>query len=272
MSFVPLFVVLLILIDKYCFSHVLQRPLIACTLLGASLGCLKESMVVGSSLELYYIAYQSYGEYSPIESGFLMTSIMSTLLVSGGTDSSNAISSCVVFLACGMLISYLLSLVNNVFVPLARSSAEKKNEKTLFFTIFVPFILDVIVYGFLTTFALQNTNALQTIASTLGSNYSWLMTGLSCIAILMSCISFAILLRNIGVKDVPGVVAAGVAVGVLLSLITSTGVISGGLVGLLAIALAFYDYHTQKKQPTKQTSEVENKPKNTMKGGAEKWW
>lgn len=272
MSLVPLFVVLLIVIDKYCFSRVLQRPLITCTLLAAALGCTKEGMVVGASLELYYIAYQSYGEYAPIESGFLMTSLLATILVSNGTDSSTAISSSAVFLACGMAIAYVLNLVNTAFVPSARKGAEKCSDKKIFLSMAVPFVLDLVVYGAVAFAALQNVTTFQTLFTTCVSSYPWVMTGLSCISILLPCISFAILCRNIGVKDVPGAIAAGVAVGALLSLISATGVASGSIAGLLAASLAFYDFHAAKKQTNKEVKEVENKATNTIKGGAEKWW
>lgn len=276
MSILPLIVVLIIVIDKYCFSRILQRPIITCTLLGAALGCLQEGMVIGGSLELYYIAYQSYGEYAPVDGGFLLSSILATILVGKGMDSSTVLSSSIIFLCIGMAAEYALNSIYTVFVPAARIAAEKHDEKKLSITIFAPLLLNLIVYGGVTVASVSQATAFQNMLSNFlsngsWSNISWMITFVNSLANLMPCIAFAILLRNVGSKDVPGIVLAGIATGSILCC-ANVSVISGTIVGFIGIALACYDFHANKKVTISSETTSEKKAANTIKGGAEKWW
>ena len=232
MSVLPLIIVLLIVLDKYCFSHILQRPLVACTLLGASLGYLKEGMLLGGALEVYYIAYQSLSEYVPVESGFLFTSIISSFLVSGGVDAS-------ITNASGMM-QFVLMLIN-VLVNLG------------------------VAY-----FMMNNASSINAMLSTFIHTYPFVMIGIMTIASLMPCIAFAILLRNMGGKDLTGAVLLGVAVGLILVSMTSTAV-SGTIVACIAFALGWFNFRSSQKETITVKNE-ESKPVNTIKGGAEKWW
>ncbi len=270
MSVLPLIMVLIIVLDKYCFTHVLQRPLITCTLLGACLGHTTEAMIVGGTLELYYIGYEAYGEYAPVSSGFFISSLTATYLVSNGTDSSTAISTASSILVLGLCVEYLLSLVNLVFVPSVRKDAEKGNIKSIGVKLLVSVVLACIVYvGYCYVLA-SKLDSIQTVLTTFVSTYPYVLSGMHAIAILMPCIAFAILLRNIGFKDVPGALFAGIAVGLLVICSTST-TISGTVVACIAIALACYDYHHSRNESI-VSSQKEEKVTNTIKGGAEKWW
>lgn len=271
MSVLPLIMVLIIVLDKYCFTHVLQRPLITCTLLGACLGHTTEAMIVGGTLELYYIGYEAYGEYAPVSSGFFISSLTATYLVSNGTDSSIAISTASSILAIGLLVEYLLSLVNLVFVPSARKDAEKTNINAIGVKMFVGVVLACIAYVGYSYVLSSKLDSIQTLLTTFVSNYPYVLSGIHAIAILMPCIAFAILLRNIGFKDVPSALFAGCAVGLLL-LSTTTSTISGTIVSCIAIALACYDYHHYQNKSIQSNTKEEVKASNTIKGGAEKWW
>lgn len=268
MSIYVLLVVLIIVLDKYCFTHVLQRPLITCTLLGAALGCTTDAMLIGGSLELYYIAYESNGEYAPIQSGFLISSITATFLISNGTDSSTAISTAYSILILGMLLEYVLSIVNMIFVPTFRKNAENRKSVGLFLALSV--LISCVAYVGYTYVLSTNLDSLQSAMTSFVSSYPFVIAGLNAMAILMPCIAYAILLRNIGLKDVPGALLAGLAVGLFLASF-SANTISGTIVSLMAFALACYDYRSHKaevKAENKETTEM----KNTIKGGAEKWW
>ncbi len=270
MSVLPLLVVLIIVLDKYCFSHVLQRPLITCTLLGASLGCTTEAMLIGGSLELYYIAYESYGEYTPVSSGFLVSCITATYLISNGTDSSTAISTAYTILIIGMTLEYVLSLINMIFVPSGRKDPNKIGLKLL-----LSVMISCVVYVGYSYVLSTHIDSLQTALTTIIGNYPYVIAGINAVAILMPCIAFAILLRNIGLKDVPGALLAGVAVGLLICMFTSSSVstpLAGIIVSLMAFALACYDFHSHKNDVTTKEQDEEKKPTNTIKGGAEKWW
>ena len=96
------------------------------------------------------------------------------------------------------------------------------------------------------------------------------MIGIMTIASLMPCIAFAILLRNMGGKDLTGAVLLGVAVGLILVSMTSAA-ISGTIVACIAFALGWFNFRSSQKE-TIPVKKEESKPVNTIKGGAEKWW
>ncbi len=271
MSVLPLIMVLIIVLDKYCFSHVLQRPLITCTLLGACLGHTTEALIVGGTLEIYYIGYEAYGEYAPVSSGFFMSALTATYLVSNGTDSSTAISTASSILAIGLLVEYLLSLVNLLFVPSTRNDAEKMNVKAIGTKMLVTVVFACVVYVGYAYVLSSNLDSIQSFLTTFVSQYPYVLSGIHAIAILMPCISFAILLRNIGLKDVPGALLAGCTLGILL-ISSLNSMISGMIVAFCAIALASYDYHHNQTKELNSSVKEEVKASNTIKGGAEKWW
>lgn len=271
MSVLPLIMVLIIVLDKYCFTHVLQRPLITCTLLGACLGHTTEAMIVGGTLELYYIGYEAYGEYAPVSSSFFISSLTATYLVSNGTDSTTAISTASSILALGLCMEYLLSLVNLLFVPSIRNDAEKTNIKSIGVKMFVSVVVACIAYVAYAYVLSSKLDSIQTTLTTFVSTYPYVLAGIHAVAILMPCIAFAILLRNIGFKDVPGAFFGGIAFGLLL-LSTTTSTISGTIVACIAIALACYDFHHYQNESIATNQKEEVKVTNTIKGGAEKWW
>ncbi len=271
MSVLPLIMVVVIVLDKYCFSHVLQRPLITCTLLGACLGHTTEALIVGGTLELYYIGYEAYGEYAPVSSGFLISSLTATFLVSNGTDSSTAISTASSILVIGLCMEYLLSLINLVFVPSTRKDAEKTNIKGIGIKMMISVVIACIAYVGYTYLLSSHLDTIQDSLTNFVSTYPYILVGIHSIAILMPCIAFAVLLRNIGLKDVPGALLAGIGLGLLLICSTSS-TISGTVVSLAAIALACYDYHHAQTKEITSNQKEEFKATNTIKGGAEKWW
>lgn len=268
MSVLPLIIVLLIVLDKYCFSHILQRPLVACTLLGASLGYLKEGMLLGGALEVYYIAYQSLSEYVPVESGFLFTSIISSFLVSGGVDAS--ITNASAFLVAGIALEYVLNLFNTLFLPAVRKACEKHDDKKVGMMQLALMLINALVYVGVAYFMMNNASSINATLSTIIYTYPFVMIGIMTIASLMPCIAFAILLRNMGGKDLTGAVLLGVAVGLILVSMTSTAV-SGTIVACIAFALGWFHFRSSQKE-TVTVKKEESKPVNTIKGGAEKWW
>lgn len=267
-------VVFLLACDQNAFTRILHRPLIACTLIGAILSDMTTGIIVGSSLELVYAAYESQSD-SPfvLNGGFLLSSVVGcTLSISAGLDTTSAISAAVGCTAMGAFIDYALRDLYTLFVPLARSACEKGDEKKLLIANFLPMVITGIVYGVLAVMANSAGEAFSEQLSSVQSNFGWVFASLSMAGILIPCVGYAVLLRNIGVKDVVGAVLAGASVGALLTMF-SMHYTSLLLVAIMGISIALYDYHANadKKQVSVKTDE---KPKmtNTIKGGAEKWW
>lgn len=271
---VLLFLVVFVLACDQNALKILHRPIIACTLIGALMQDMKTGIIVGSSLELVYVVYESQSDSPFIRNGgFLLSSIAGCVLaISGGLDTSSAMSGAISCTTIGAFIDYLLSDVNVVFLPMARSAAEKGDEKKLALANFLPMILNGIVYGVLAVVAYSLGESVSEQFTAIQTNYGWILSSLTMAGMLIPCVGYAILLRNIGTKDVAGALLAGVACGAVLVMISmhSTSLL---LVSLLAFSIAVYDYHANtKKKETSGKEEDQPKMKNTIKGGAEKWW
>lgn len=270
MNILLLIVVFLLALDVAGLTHILHRPLIACTLFGAVLGNFETGIMIGGSLELYYITYESQTHVDGLSNAFFFASLIASILASvASLDATAAVESALACIVIGLVIAYAISLLNTLFLPIARNANEKGNQKKLSLSLFVPYILNAIVYVVLAFITYQYGQTFIDGLSNL-SSYWWIMATLSYASALMPCLAFAILLRNIGVKDVIGALLAGVGFGTFLCMVTYTG-FSYVLVSIFAFALACFSYHTNQKQTTTETKQVMKK-ENTIKKGAEKWW
>lgn len=131
-------------------------------------------------------------------------------------------------------------------------------------------LINALVYVGVAYFVMNNASSINATLSTFIYTYPFVMIGITTIASLMPCIAFAILLRNMGGKDLTGAVLLGVAVGLILVSMTSTAV-SGTIVACIAFALGWFHFRSSQKE-TAAVKKEESKPVNTIKGGAEKWW
>lgn len=271
---VLLFLVVFLLACDQNALKILHRPLIACCLIGAVMQDVNTGIIVGSSLELIYVVYESQSD-SPffMNGGYLLSSIVGCVLaISSGLDTSSAVSGAISCTYIGAFIDYLLRDVNVIFLPFARKAAEKTDEKKLALANFMPMILTGIVYGVIAVAACSLGESAAEDLTALQSDYGWITSSLAIAGMLIPCVGYAILLRNIGTKDVTGALLAGVAFGALFSLIAMhyTSLL---FVFIMGISIALYDYHANTKKKEESVKEEEKpKMKNTIKGGAEKWW
>lgn len=267
-------VVFLLALDHSSITKILSRPIVMCSLLGLVSGNLSECVLVGSTLEIYYISCEVTNNYMIRTPGFFFASIVACMsVITLGDDSTTSMQVGYSCLAVGMVIAYGLSIINTLFLPMARKAIEKGNDKSLFVSMLIPYVLNGLVYAVLTYVCCVNLETITSTLTTIQSQYWFISNMISTIALLLPCISFAILLRNIGVKDVQGALAGGIATG-LVCAITLMPQISNLVIALAAISvgwLTYYVSNTHDKVETKQeikeeTTEVKNE------GGAEKWW
>ncbi len=249
-------------IDRRGLFGILRRPLVLCTLAGAAMGNATTGASVGAALEILCIACETTNVSGANEDGFAFCSLMAVVLaISAGLDASGAAVAALPFALIGGLAGNALSLVDTLFLPLARSAAEKRDEKLLSIYHFIPMLVNGIAYAVCgTILASLGASASGWIVSFTAAN-GWLMETLRMAASLVPCIGLAVLLRNIQMKDVYGCFFGGAAIMMLCAKLAM------GPAGLFvaagaAVTVGYVVYQMRLAKP---------QDKNT-KGGASKWW
>lgn len=267
-------VVFLLALDHSSITKILSRPMLVCAILGIVSGNVTECVLVGATLEIYYISCEVSDNNLVNTSGFLFASVVACMsVITLDYDSSSAISIGYGCLVVGMIIAYMIHIVSTLFLPMARNAVMKGKDRSLFTAMLFPYLLQGFVYGALTVVAYKNLDVLTETFVSLSESYWFIANGIATIALLMPCISFAILLRNIGVKDVPGAVAGGIAVSLLTGSLLQPAY-SSMIIACSAILIGWLAYHVSNKEP-KQTKEKvieEVKEEQFNEGGADKWW
>lgn len=269
-------VVFLLALDHSSITKILSRPMFVCSLIGLVSGKLSECVLVGATLEVYYISCEVTDNYIVRTPGFFFVSVIAGLyVVTVDTDTNTAMTAAYACLAVSMVVSYVLSLINTLFLPSARKAVEKGNDKGLFVSMLIPYLLNAVVYGVLTIVAYSNLTLFTETLVNLQEQYWFFSNGIAAITLLMPCISLAILLRNIGVNDVKGAVAGGVAIG-LICATALTPQLSNLVIALVAICVGWLAYYVSSKESTNttkvETTSEEVKEEVSNEGGAEKWW
>lgn len=265
--------VFLLALDNQAFTKVLSRPLIACSIIGAILGNITTGVTVGAMLEVYYISCCVTDTYNNLTKGFLLVSIVSTILTSTESlDASSAVSTGYACILLGVTIAYVFNILNTIFLPLARKACEKGDSKQLGIATFVPVMIQGAVYAVIAYMMYINATVITETISTFINEHWYITNGLQAIVFLMPCISLAILLRNIGVKDVKGALLGGISSGMLF-VISTSNYMSNVLIGLFALFVGWFDYYISSKNVTvvepikNEEIKVEEK-----KEESEKWW
>ncbi len=253
--------ILLLALDEVALTHILSRPLIACTLLGASLGNMQAGMSVGAGLEMILLGYEQTNPLMTKHLHFLLYSIVAVILsISFKMNAETAIASGVIAGAAGIALSHAVQMLNMVFLPLARNAAEKADEKKIGLYNLLAFLLRGIVYTITAVVLMNNLAGLENLLAGLEKS-NWILQTVNAFAMLMPCIGIAVLTRNLTVKNMPGAFLAGAAFSAIAcSVWKSPIVLLAGV--MVAFGLSAYDYHAQ----------TDKKQDKSMKGGATKWW
>jgi PTS system N-acetylgalactosamine-specific IIC component len=247
--------VFILTLDQSSFLRVLHRPLIACTLFGIVLNDPAKGAAVGAAMELIVLGAENRYVNT------VLYSVMAVVLaVQSGMDVNTAIASALVFAWLGMYADGAFTAISAAFLPMARKAAENRDEKKLALANFLPGILKALLFTVLACLAYTGGESFRTTVSSLEKNAGWVMAGLAAAGSLMKCLGFAVILRNIQIREISGALVAGAA---FAALIVTTGISGATLLicAMLAFALAAYDYSLQ----ANETAAAE-------KGGASKWW
>jgi mannose/fructose/N-acetylgalactosamine-specific phosphotransferase system component IIC len=113
-----------------------------------------------------------------------------------------------------------------------------------------------IVYGVCSVIILRAGDLSGKIAG-----WDWLFRAAMAAGSLSACVGFAVLIRNIQMKNMTGALFAGAAIAVLC---IKSGMGQEGLIicAMSAFAAGAYDFYSRKTA----------KQEKTVKGGGQKWW
>lgn len=264
MQFMICILIFVLAVDQAAFTKILSRPLIACTLIGAVMSDIKTGMAAGATLELINMTYDQHRTLPQdgYQSSYLLASVAAVVLAVKSGTAESAAASAVLFALLGSYLSHILSIVNTVFVPFARNAAEKRDGKKVGMYNLIAVIIRGIAFAAAAAVIFSAADGLADKLSDLVNSYGWILKSLAAFNILLPCVGFAVLLRNLSVKNMPGVFFAGAACMSLACLYMSFPY-ALALCAFMAYGIASYDYHSladQKKQD------------KSLKGGASKWW
>ncbi len=272
MNILLLIVVMLLSIDQYALTHILHRPLVACSLLGLVLGDVHTGVIVGGTIELFSV-YDQMNHHIGMNDGSLLTSILATIaVIVGKLDTGVAMSIAVAGWYVGIACNQLLDSFNMVFLPMARKAAETTNVKKIGVYTIVPLVIRAVCYGVLAMVVASRGAEIESLIEMVQTNAGWILIGLSVAGRSMMAIGLAVLLRNLDLKNMQGALWAGIAFAAIATSVF-TGVTSLLLSGIAAFAIAAYDYQSIDKKNGTVSADATAPTNNTVKtGGGEKWW
>ena len=255
-------VILILTADQFALTGILNRPLVACTVIGAVLGNAATGAVIGGTLWLLLISYEQTFRFTEKGMSFVIYSAIACIFaIKSGMETGAAVSSAAAFAALGTYVTYALFDLNTAFLPMARKAAETRNEKKLLLSMVLPLLLHGIVNAALAAAAYSAGAGAVAMFESIEAKAGWLLNAFAAAGVLIPCIGFAVLLRNIGTKNIQGALAAGVAFGALISTYFYKG-FGMVLLVLIAFAIGSYDYHNRSESDQNQS----------LKGGGQKWW
>lgn len=243
-------ILFLIAADGVIGIHVLQMPIVSCTLVGLATGNTETALQAGAMAQIIYMLLRDDG----FESG-----LFSALFVLAAQDQSLAVSGsgAVVGVLSGAALEAVFRLLNTLLLPKARKYAEKGDAKGLGVLNFVPLFFRAAVAAALGCLVYQTGIS---VSASLESSWAPVLQGLIFASVMVRFVGAAVILRNLMLRDMPGAFCAGAAVAVLFA--ASRSPFGLAACALLAFAAAAYDFHSRKK----------NESSSAVKGGAEKWW
>lgn len=258
--------VFLLTIDQQILTRTLHRPLIACTVFGMLLGNTETGLAVGAALEMTLLSFDTERYFLHRPGSVLYSCFAVLLAVKAGMNAQEAVGAGIVFLGIGAGILHLVSLLNLLFLQQARKAAEGRSEKKLAAANFIPLIISGLIPAVIALIGCANAEAFLTSAESLGDGWGWILEGLGAAAYLMPLIGFAVLLRNLQARDMPGAFFAGFGTAVLAGSVLSFEA-AAIICAMIAFGLGAYDYHSRLQE--KSTSSAAEK---TKKGESGKWW
>ena len=254
--------VFLLAADQYLFTGFLCRPLPACALIGMVLKNPAAGVMAGGALEML-LAGQDMSPRILDRRSYVLASAAAVILVSAsGMEPAAAAGIAAVLIAAGTGLNHLLSILYTAMLAPARSAAETRNETKLAVTHFLPVLISSAAFAVSAVVLYGMAGKLSGDLADSAEKFRWLYKGLCITGSLMPCVGFAVLLRNLAVKDMKGAFWAGAAAASLACASISPAS-ALALSAAAAFGLAAYDYHTNTK---------DSQPQKTQKGGGQKWW
>lgn len=247
-------------VDQFALTRFLNRPIVAGVLTGAVLNNIPAGAAAGAMLEIGMISYDQTDASILSTRGFVLASVMASVFAcTQSMDASSAAGASVVFMLAGSYLNYIIMMINNILLVPARKAAEKGDEKGLLKANVFGLLIIGSIYAVISVIC-YNLASSDTVSNLITEN-RWVFDGLRTAAMLMPCVGIAVLMRNLGAKNMYAAVIAGAA---LMSVCAAAGAGPSGMVITVCIgfAAAAYDYYLN----TKKTESSANK------GGAQKWW
>lgn len=257
--------VFLLAMDQQILTRTLHRPLIACTIFGMLLSNTAIGMAVGASLEMMLLSFDTSRYYLNRPGSVLYSCFAVLLAVKAGMNAAEATGAVLVFLGIGCGIAHLFEVGNLVFLQQARKAAETRDEKKLAMANFLPLVLRALVFAVIAFAGVSQAENFTAAMETFGDRFGWVMEGFAAAGALLPLVGFAVLLRNLSARDMPGAFFAGFACAVLAGSTLSFEA-AAAVCAMLAFGLGAFAYHLNLKETSSASAE------KTKKGDSGKWW
>lgn len=210
-------------------TNMIQRPIVLGTLVGLVLGDLQQGIIIGATLELFFLGSVSVGAYIPpnvIVGGVLGTAFAISL--GKGTEVAVTLAFPIALLAVA-IDNLIFSLVRPLLAQIADRFAEEGNTRGLCIIHIVTGIITCTVLGVLTFLGFSIGSEKMEIV--LNAIPSVVIDGLGIATGLLPAIGFAMLARMVMSKNVIPYFFLGFA----LSAYFKTPVIGIAIIGLIII-------------------------------------
>ena len=253
-------------IDEKSLTGVFARPLVAGTLTGALLGNTEAGMAAGMTLEFYAMAADR-GYFGPTGISFVLPAVAGTALaVQYGLNLSSTGVLAAILTALSTAVSALAGTLNMTLLPMARKAAEKHAAGTLGVYNLLGMLIRGCLFGAAAVLIWNVGASAEETLSQFVYERSWLSGSLRAVSGMIPAVGFAVLLRNLSVKEIPGALFAGIAAGLVFASLEmhAAGFAAAGCAGFAMAAFSM----TKKAEPVKEIKTE----KKTVKGGDEEWW
>jgi PTS system N-acetylgalactosamine-specific IIC component len=261
MNFMVFILAFLMACDENTLTRVLHRPLAACTLFGAALGNTAAGLAAGAVLEIEALGFDAAG----IPSNYILSSLAAAVLAANGTGAAESALAAAALMPAGYLLRQVSGLASTALLPMARKAASERKEGGMLAAMLVSIVISGAVFGAAAILLASKGKDIASWYSGLVSANGWILYGLYAGGIFTAAAGIAVLMRNLNVKEMPGVFFAGAAAAAVMC---ACGLPQAAalLCGLAAFGLSCMDYSVRKGGNEKAAE-----PKPVKKGGAQ-WW
>jgi len=230
-------------------------------------------LAAGAVLEIEALGFDAAG----IPSNYILSSLAAALLAVNGTGAAESALAAAALMPAGYLLKQISGLINTALVPMARKAASERKEGGMLGAVLLSLVINGIVYGAAAMVLASNGKEIAAAYSSLISANGWILYGLFRYLLIpvlaLACVQMAsagntlaaVLMRNLNVKEMPGVFFAGAAAAAVMC---ACGLSQAAMLlcALAAFGLSCMDYSLRKGG-----SEKAAEPKPVKKGGAQ-WW